>query len=218
MSDRPSDAAWLKLGVEPGACSACKHAKLNETQRGTAYLRCTRAEWDSALARYPRLPVTECAGFERRLPPQSTTPASCRITSAPLRGGFDVVEHRVQGLAAGLAARLGRAVLDVQGRCRGRGGTVDLTGLGTRLEELAQETRLSRRCATPAEYVLPSATSPDSRDNTSKMPLPAVPARGPQEAVMDGPRQPSWSGPSVRLRVLPEPGMVRLSKTVFSPQ
>ena len=66
MADKPSDEAWLRLGVAPGLCEACRHAKLNQTRRGTAYLRCTRAEWDTALVRYPRLPVTECAGFEHR--------------------------------------------------------------------------------------------------------------------------------------------------------
>ena len=65
MPDRPPDAAWLKLGAEPGLCGACRHAKLNETRRGTAYLRCTRAAWDLALSRYPRLPVTQCGGYER---------------------------------------------------------------------------------------------------------------------------------------------------------
>jgi hypothetical protein len=62
--ERPPDAAWLKLGVEPGLCRGCRHAKLNETQRGTAYLRCTRAAWDVAVPRYPRLPVTQCRGFD----------------------------------------------------------------------------------------------------------------------------------------------------------
>ena len=66
MLTGPLDAAWLKLGVEPGLCGACRHAKLNETRRGTAYLRCTRAAWDIALSRYPRLPVTQCGGFDRR--------------------------------------------------------------------------------------------------------------------------------------------------------
>ncbi|HXC85073.1 MAG TPA: hypothetical protein VNV62_24775 [Trebonia sp.] len=66
MADRPSDEAWLRLGVAPGLCEACGYAKLNQTRRGTAYLRCTRAEWDKALVRYPRLPVMECAGFEHR--------------------------------------------------------------------------------------------------------------------------------------------------------
>jgi hypothetical protein len=74
MPDLPSGAGWLKLGALPGLCRACLHAKLNETYRGTAYLRCTRATWDSALARYPRLPVTQCAGFERIDDPPSPPP------------------------------------------------------------------------------------------------------------------------------------------------
>ena len=68
MSEDTGDAAarqaWGLLGAEPGLCGGCRHAKLNETRRGTAYLRCTRAGWDDRLPRYPRLPVTECPGFE----------------------------------------------------------------------------------------------------------------------------------------------------------
>jgi len=59
-------AAWARLGAEPGLCRDCQHAKLNETRRGTAYLRCGRSAWDDRLVRYPRLPVIECAGFEAR--------------------------------------------------------------------------------------------------------------------------------------------------------
>ena len=66
MPERPPDAAWLKLGAEPGLCGVCRHAKLNETRRGTTYLRCTRAAWDITLSRYPRLPITQCGGYERR--------------------------------------------------------------------------------------------------------------------------------------------------------
>ncbi|MEY9844959.1 hypothetical protein [Streptacidiphilus sp. MAP5-3] len=54
-----------KLGAEPGLCAACAHVHLNETRRGTAYLRCTRAAWDARLPRYPRLPVLTCSGFEQ---------------------------------------------------------------------------------------------------------------------------------------------------------
>jgi ketosteroid isomerase-like protein len=60
------EAAWARLGAEPGLCLTCRHAKLNETRRGTAYLRCGRSAWDDRLVRYPRLPVIECAGFEAR--------------------------------------------------------------------------------------------------------------------------------------------------------
>ena len=58
------DPAWAKLGERPGCCLDCRHAKINETRRGTAYLRCLRSAWDARLVRYPRLPVTDCAGFE----------------------------------------------------------------------------------------------------------------------------------------------------------
>lgn len=56
----------MSLGADPGLCADCQYAKVNETRRGTAYLRCTRAEWDAALVRYPRLPVVECTGFTRK--------------------------------------------------------------------------------------------------------------------------------------------------------
>jgi hypothetical protein len=52
------------LPAEPGLCGACRHASVKGTNRGTAYLRCTRASWDDRLARYPRLPVTSCIGFQ----------------------------------------------------------------------------------------------------------------------------------------------------------
>ena len=64
MADQSPDSARRKLGAAPGLCGTCVHAKLNETQRGTAYLRCTRAAWDARLSRYPRLPVITCPGFE----------------------------------------------------------------------------------------------------------------------------------------------------------
>jgi hypothetical protein len=54
------------LGSDPGLCRTCLHSKVNQTRRGTAYLRCTRAEWDDRLTRYPRLPVLACVGHEAR--------------------------------------------------------------------------------------------------------------------------------------------------------
>lgn len=77
MADRSPDSAWRKLGAAPGLCETCLHAKITETRRGTAYLRCTRAAWDARLPRYPRLPVTACPGFtEGRLPAYPREPAS----------------------------------------------------------------------------------------------------------------------------------------------
>jgi hypothetical protein len=52
------------LPVAPGLCGECRHASVKGTNRGTAYLRCTRAAWDGRLVRYPSLPMTDCVGFE----------------------------------------------------------------------------------------------------------------------------------------------------------
>jgi hypothetical protein len=49
MADQPDDMVWRKLGAEPGLCQACQYPKLNQTRRGTVYLRCGRAERDSTL-------------------------------------------------------------------------------------------------------------------------------------------------------------------------
>lgn len=57
--------------VQPGLCGICRHVSRNDTRRGTVYFRCTRAQWDARLVRYPRLPVVACAGFE----PMEESPA-----------------------------------------------------------------------------------------------------------------------------------------------
>ena len=59
-------ASVSALPVHPGICADCRHALVKETHRGTAYLRCGRAAWDDRLVRYPRLPVTDCEGFEAK--------------------------------------------------------------------------------------------------------------------------------------------------------
>ncbi len=53
------------LPVDPGLCRDCRYAAVKDTRRGTTYLRCTRAEWDDRLVRYPALPVRRCPGYER---------------------------------------------------------------------------------------------------------------------------------------------------------
>jgi len=54
------------MSAEPGLCADCVHASIKDTNRGTTYLRCTRASWDGRMAKYPRLPVTTCVGFAQR--------------------------------------------------------------------------------------------------------------------------------------------------------
>jgi len=50
--------------VEAGLCGSCRHARLNQTRRGPVYLRCQLASVDEAFARYPRLPVLRCPGYQ----------------------------------------------------------------------------------------------------------------------------------------------------------
>lgn len=64
----PDGPGWAKLGVPAGLCAGCVHGHLNETRRGTAYLRCLKAQTDARFARYPRLPVLACPGFEATHP------------------------------------------------------------------------------------------------------------------------------------------------------
>jgi hypothetical protein len=52
-------------GDAPGLCSTCRHAREIQTRRGPSYLLCNRSLTDDRYARYPRLPVLECAGHER---------------------------------------------------------------------------------------------------------------------------------------------------------
>ena len=82
-ASRPAPpAAWARLGAEPGLCLTCRHARLNQTRRGTAYLRCGRSAWDERLVRYPRLPVLDCPGFERSTEEEGQVDGAARETAA----------------------------------------------------------------------------------------------------------------------------------------
>lgn len=67
MSDR---AGLLPgLGGPPGLCGSCRFALLNQTRRGTVYLRCGLAAEDDRFVKYPRLPVVQCSGYQPTTPP-----------------------------------------------------------------------------------------------------------------------------------------------------
>ena len=54
------------LTIDPavGLCSACRHVVATVSDRGSKFFRCGRAKTDPAFAKYPRLPVWRCPGFE----------------------------------------------------------------------------------------------------------------------------------------------------------
>lgn len=49
--------------AQVGLCLTCRHARVVETPRSRFWL-CGLAAADPRFARYPRLPVIECSGFE----------------------------------------------------------------------------------------------------------------------------------------------------------
>jgi hypothetical protein len=47
-----------------GLCSACVHARAQESARGSVFWRCALADRDARFRRYPTLPVRACEGHE----------------------------------------------------------------------------------------------------------------------------------------------------------
>jgi hypothetical protein len=56
-SPRPPDA---------GLCETCLHQRVVRNTRGSVFSMCLRSREDATYPRYPRLPVLECPGYERR--------------------------------------------------------------------------------------------------------------------------------------------------------
>ena len=48
----------------PGLCADCASGRRVESARGSVFWRCERSATDAAFAKYPRLPVLRCAGYE----------------------------------------------------------------------------------------------------------------------------------------------------------
>ncbi len=49
-----------------GLCDTCVFQRLVPNTRGSTFSLCDRSREDPAYPRYPRLPVLDCAGYERR--------------------------------------------------------------------------------------------------------------------------------------------------------
>src|SRR5437867_13056927 len=62
MMDHPSDGR--QAGPRAGLCATCRHARVVTSARGSEFLLCQRWNSDPRFARYPRLPVVECVGYE----------------------------------------------------------------------------------------------------------------------------------------------------------
>jgi hypothetical protein len=48
-----------------GLCADCQHSRRMTSDRGSVFWLCELSKADARFAKYPRLPVWACAGFER---------------------------------------------------------------------------------------------------------------------------------------------------------
>jgi hypothetical protein len=49
-----------------GLCDSCRHQRLVRTGRGSVFTMCLKSREDPDFPKYPRVPVRECSGYERR--------------------------------------------------------------------------------------------------------------------------------------------------------
>jgi hypothetical protein len=49
--------------LKPGLCQTCQHSRRMESDRGSVFLMCKLSFEDSRFAKYPALPVLDCAGY-----------------------------------------------------------------------------------------------------------------------------------------------------------
>ncbi|HEY8770378.1 MAG TPA: hypothetical protein VIM03_07530 [Thermoleophilaceae bacterium] len=52
--------------MKRGLCDSCRRQKLIHNTRGSTFSMCERSKTDPSFPKYPRLPVAECRGYERR--------------------------------------------------------------------------------------------------------------------------------------------------------
>jgi hypothetical protein len=49
-----------------GLCDSCRHQRLVHNTRGSVFSLCERSRTEPDFPKYPRVPVTACAGHEPR--------------------------------------------------------------------------------------------------------------------------------------------------------
>jgi hypothetical protein len=93
-----------RAGPPAGLCDSCRFQRVVATTRGSRFSLCQRSREDPAYPRYPRLPVLECAGYER---------GSSERASSGTSGALDkeIAVLRSRGISPARALQ----ALDVQG-------------------------------------------------------------------------------------------------------
>jgi len=52
--------------AQAGLCADCRFMQLVQSDRGSQFFLCERSATDPSYPKYPRLPVFQCAGYERK--------------------------------------------------------------------------------------------------------------------------------------------------------
>ncbi len=52
--------------LQIGLCADCQFSRPMTSDRGSVFHLCQRSATDPTFPKYPRLPVRQCSGFERR--------------------------------------------------------------------------------------------------------------------------------------------------------
>lgn len=52
--------------AKAGLCDTCAHQRRVRNTRGSEFSMCLRSRSDPRYPKYPRLPVSDCPGYERR--------------------------------------------------------------------------------------------------------------------------------------------------------
>jgi hypothetical protein len=73
-ADGPSYSSFVPTRPEAGLCDSCRHQQLVRTTRGSEFSLCRRSRDDPSFPRYPRVPVTQCRGYERGASDNPRTP------------------------------------------------------------------------------------------------------------------------------------------------
>jgi hypothetical protein len=58
-----------QIDPHAGLCALCAHVRVVRSGRGSTFYLCERSATDRRFAKYPRLPLTSCHGFDRKEPP-----------------------------------------------------------------------------------------------------------------------------------------------------
>lgn len=57
-----------------GLCIDCQHVRVMRSDRGTEFYLCRRGLTEPGFAKYPRLPVRDCVGYDAAAVNQSESP------------------------------------------------------------------------------------------------------------------------------------------------